>query len=139
MQAKVPGVDFCEDGALVHRRLSTPSIKRDMTRHFPVDCSRIMTAKKYTKKCDARAKLLVCLIKLLVFFFDVLIAIAVVVAKVPCFQRMRACQLVGTKLPSRLVRYLWSLNGPSKLRLDRLKIISRHFLQSNLSNVGEVS
>ena len=76
--------------ALVHRRLSTPSIKREMTRHSTVDCSRIVTAKKCTKKCDAHAKLLFCLIKLLVFF-DVLIAIAVVVEKSSLFSRMRAC------------------------------------------------
>ena len=44
--------------------------------------------KKCTKKRDARAKLLFCVINLLVFL-DVLAAVAVVVAKAPYTQRAR--------------------------------------------------
>ena len=44
--------------------------------------------KKCTKKRDARAKLLFCVLNLL-FFLDVLAAVAVVVAKAPYTQRAR--------------------------------------------------
>ena len=38
-------------------------------------CSRAKTAKKYTKKCDSRAKLMSCLLNLL-FYFYFLVAVA---------------------------------------------------------------
>ena len=47
-------------------------------RHF-LRCSRAATVKKCTKKHDARAKLLFCLLNLL-RFFSVLVDVAVVVA-----------------------------------------------------------
>ena len=47
-------------------RLFTPSIKREI-RHFPV-VYRAVTAKKCTKKRDARAELLFCLFNLLLFW-----------------------------------------------------------------------
>ena len=48
-------------------------------RHF-LRCSRAATVKKCTKKHDARAKLLFCLLNLL-RFFSVLVDVAVVVAE----------------------------------------------------------
>ena len=52
-----------------HREISRPS--------------RVVTAKKCNKKCNARAELLFWLLSLL--FFDVFVAITVVVAKTPLF------------------------------------------------------
>ena len=49
----------------IRRRLFTSRIKREIS-HFHV-YSRVVTAKKCTKKCDARVKLLFCFINLLLF------------------------------------------------------------------------
>ena len=56
-----------------------------------------MTAKKCTKKCAARAKLLFCLSNLLLF--EVAAAVAVVVAKVPYLVDPGGGEFVRKPLP----------------------------------------
>ena len=55
--------------------------------------NRAKTAKKCAKKCDARATLLFCLLDLL-FFFDVLVAVASSDLTVPIVSSLSSCEPV---------------------------------------------
>ena len=85
MQVKFHGVEFLETTPKFRKRKKNSSscvYVLHKTSHQEISRpSRAVTAKKCTQKCNARAELLFLLLSLLLLFFDVLVAFAVVVAK----------------------------------------------------------
>ena len=85
---KFPGVEFLNPSLERERKIRRRMFNTSRLKHVPSPShqeisrpSRAVTAKKCTKKCNARVELLFWLLSLL--FIDVLVAVAVVVAKTP--------------------------------------------------------
>ena len=98
MQVKFHGVEFLETTPKFRKRKKNSSscvYVLHKTSHQEISrASRAVTAKKCTKKSNARAVLLFWLLSLLLLFFDVLVAVAVIVAKAPY------CRLTLKLLPA---------------------------------------
>ena len=86
MYANFTGVDFLRTALKIRKRKRDSSslvyVLHKTCNWAFLRLSRARKVKKCTKKRDARRKLLFCVISLC-FFFDVLVAVAVVVAKTP--------------------------------------------------------